>query len=273
MYINTFIKVGINALLGGPILEPLVDKASEKAASIFKEKFTFTSFEIAETYQESYSYALAAITVGLSDPKEKLKFLKTLPQSKVEREFSEQIEQDYLQVFAAQQGISAAKLPELRQQFIAKLKNLVEQPSIFTGEKRSFTESELASLLNDQGTLAITDLILAQLPSALDKRLDGFLRYKDLLGKATLFFFHDLLHKDPRAKTTLETLQRECLLVKVDEIQTTQEQLITRLQQQLDEQNATAMQALKAGNFAVMKQLTPELERLQSTSNSQSFLI
>ena len=104
MSLNTFIKVGINALLGGPILEPLVDKASEKAASIFKEKFTFTAFEIAETYQESYSYALAAITVGLSDPKEKLKFLKTLPQSKVEREFSEQIEQDYLQAFAAQQG-------------------------------------------------------------------------------------------------------------------------------------------------------------------------
>ena len=97
MSINTFLKVGLGTLLGGPILETLVEKASDKAVSIFQEKFTFTAFEMAETYQESYGYALAVITVGLADPEEKFQFLKTLSQSKVEREFSAQIEQDYLQ--------------------------------------------------------------------------------------------------------------------------------------------------------------------------------
>jgi formylglycine-generating enzyme required for sulfatase activity/tetratricopeptide (TPR) repeat protein len=193
MSLNTFIKAGIAALLGGPII--LV----EKATAIFKEKFTFTAFEIAKIYQESYNYALAAITAGLAEP---------------EREFAAQIEQDYLQPFAALKGLS---IPELRLQLIEQLQQLVQQPPIFTAENRRFTESELVSFIKDDGALAITDLILAQ--CTLDKTLEAFLRYDDLLGKATLFFFRELLHDDARAKTTLETLQRENLLVKVDDTQ------------------------------------------------------
>ncbi|OAD24096.1 protein containing Sulphatase-modifying factor [Candidatus Thiomargarita nelsonii] len=154
----------------------------------------------------------------------------------------------------------------MRKQLIDNLKKLVDLPPIFKGENRHFTESELAAFLNDSGTLAITDLILAQLREVteLDDTLVAFFSYEELLGKATLFFFRHLLHNDARAKTTLETLQRECLLVKVDAIQTTQEQLLTRLQQQLEQQNASAIAAIQAGNFAKVEQLTPALKRLQN---------
>jgi hypothetical protein len=259
MFPNTLIKAGITALLGGPIIVMLVEKAYEKATSIFKEKFTFTAFEIAKAYQESYNYALAAITAGLAEPEEKIKFLQMLTHSKVEREFAAQIEQDYLQAFAAQLGRPSA---ELRKQLIEQIKKLVKQPPIFTAENRPFTESELVSLIKDDGALAITDLILAQ--CTLDETLEAFLRYDDLLGKATLFFFRELIHNDARAKTTLETLQRENLLVKVDEFKTTQDQVLTHLQQQLNVQNASAMQALQAGNISKVEQLTPELKRLQN---------
>jgi formylglycine-generating enzyme required for sulfatase activity len=261
MFPNTLIKAGIGFLLGGPLIEILVEKAGDKAASIFKEKFTFTAFEIAATYQESYSYALAAISAGLAD--NKFQFFQSLTHSKVEREFAEQIEQYYLQPFVAQQNLSAA---ELRKQLIDNIKKLLDLPPIFNGENRYFTESELAAFLNDSGTLAITDLILVQLREVteLDDTLVAFFSYEDLLGKATLFFFRHLLHNDSRAKTTLETLQRECLLVKVDAIQSTQEQVLTRLQQQLEQQNATAISAIQAGNIAKVEQLTPALKRLQN---------
>ncbi|OAD21450.1 hypothetical protein THIOM_002780 [Candidatus Thiomargarita nelsonii] len=147
-----------------------------------------------------------------------------MTQTKVKREFAEQIERDYLQPFAAQQ---ARPLAESRQQLIEQIKKLVEMPPIFTAENRRFTESELAAFIKDDGAVAITSLILTQLQD-IDETLEAFLRYNDLLGKATLFFFRELLHNEPRAKTTLETLQREHLLVKIDQIKTTQDQLITR---------------------------------------------
>jgi flagellar biosynthesis chaperone FliJ len=48
----------------------------------------------------------------------------------------------------------------------------------------------------------------------------------------------------------------------VRDIKSTQEKLISRLQQQLDEQNASARQA---GNFAQASQITPQLDSLQKT--------
>ncbi|OAD19151.1 hypothetical protein THIOM_005230, partial [Candidatus Thiomargarita nelsonii] len=139
MSLNTIIKAGIAALLGGPIIEILIEKAGQKATKIFNEKFTFTAFEIAETYQESYTYALAAITAGLIERDEKISFLQSLTQSKVKREFAEQIEHEYLQPFAAQQ---ARPLTECRQQLIEQIKKLIEKPPIFSAENRRFTESE-----------------------------------------------------------------------------------------------------------------------------------
>ncbi|MEN8219501.1 MAG: hypothetical protein ABFS56_24745 [Pseudomonadota bacterium] len=100
----------------GAIVDFLVEKAATKVLSVFQARFSFTAFEIAKAYQESYEYALAAICAGLATPVQKLGFLQKLAHSEVEREFAEQIEQDYLQPFAVQRGVQ--DVGALRQQLI-----------------------------------------------------------------------------------------------------------------------------------------------------------
>ena len=67
MSFNTLISTALSTLLkDGPIAGILVEKGEEKAISIFKAHFTFSAFEIANSYQKSYAYALAAICAGLA---------------------------------------------------------------------------------------------------------------------------------------------------------------------------------------------------------------
>jgi hypothetical protein len=73
----------------------LAEHGLNKAASILKQHFTFSAFDIASALQDSYDQALAGISVGL---KSKSKLI----QSKLSREFSTQIEPYYFQPFAAQ---------------------------------------------------------------------------------------------------------------------------------------------------------------------------
>jgi formylglycine-generating enzyme required for sulfatase activity/tetratricopeptide (TPR) repeat protein len=72
-----------------------------------------------------------------------------------------------------------------------------------------------------------------------------------------------LLHDDARAKTTLETLQRENLLVKVDALKTTQDKVLKRLQQQLNVQKNNTKQALDTGDFSQAHQMMEQMEHLQ----------
>jgi len=167
-----------------------------------------------------------------------------------------------LQPFAVQRGVQ--DISALRQQLIEQIKALLKLEPIFSAEKRPLSESELAAFINYKGRLAITDLILAQLDSC-DETLSAFFRFEDLLGNATLFFLHEILRSDTRTKDTIAALQREGLLLEVRELKSSQEKLTSRLQQQLDEQNANAMQALQAGNFAQASQITPQLDSLQKT--------
>ncbi|OAD23104.1 hypothetical protein THIOM_001069, partial [Candidatus Thiomargarita nelsonii] len=255
MSLNPFIKTGISTLLGGPIVEFM----AEKAISAFQAHFDFSAFEIANAFQESYGYALDAIAAGLAKPNK-----QSLRHAKVKREFVVQIDQNYLQPFAVQDGVQSEALPALRHQLIEQIKELTQQPPIFSGENRRLTESELATVINDKGSVTITDLILEQLP-AIGKTLKAFLCYDDLLGKATLYFLHESFRKNPRAEKTVAALQREGILVDVRDIKTTQEQILTRLQQKLDQQKADLMQAVQEGHFSEVEQLSPELTRLQQS--------
>jgi formylglycine-generating enzyme required for sulfatase activity/tetratricopeptide (TPR) repeat protein len=255
MSLNPLIKTGISTLLGAPIVEIMAEKAIEA----FQEHFNFSPFEIANAYQESYGYALDAIAAGLAKPNKQL-----LRHAKVKREFAAQIDQNYLQPFAVQDGVQSEALPALRHQLIEQIKQLTQQPPIFSGENRRLTEPELVAVINDEGFVAITDLILEQLP-AVGKTLKAFLRYDDLLGKATLFFLHEQFRKNPRAEKTVAALQREGILVDVRDIKTTQEKILTRLQQKLDQQKADLMQAVQESNFSKVEQLSPELTRLQQS--------
>jgi formylglycine-generating enzyme required for sulfatase activity/DnaJ-domain-containing protein 1 len=98
--------------------------------------------------------------------------------------------------------------------------------------------------------------------------MEGFLCYNDLLGKATLFFFRELLYNDNRTKNTINALQKENLLVKICSIKTIQIQILTQLQQQLNVPKAKVIEAIKTGNISTAEQFIVELKRLQNVIDS-----
>jgi len=248
MPIKTLIETGINALLGGDAVQVLAKNASDQIVSAFRAHFTFSAFEIAENYQKSYNYALAAIYTGLA-------------------KFSEPIDSHYLQAFAEQRGLSSETL---RQQLIEKINQLVKLPQIFSGENRPLTEPELVAAIHHQETLAITDLILAQLREtdfSFDENEDwiAFLRFDDLLGKATLYFFIEILRQTPRVESTFSALQKKGIWADVRDLKSAQKNLSTHLEQQIEALKAAVMQALEKGDFSGMHQITPQLESLQQS--------
>ncbi|MDM8560861.1 SUMF1/EgtB/PvdO family nonheme iron enzyme [Candidatus Parabeggiatoa sp. HSG14] len=268
MSLKKVIKTSLSALLDSPIVSILADMVGgNQAVSILKEYFTFTPNEIAKAFQTSYGYALGAISAGLTTPEQKLAFLKKLTHSKLTRGFSDQIEQHYLQSFASESGVQSETLSALRKQLFENIQQLSKAPPIFEAEETVLSDTELADIINHKGTLAITDLVLAHLRDVapLDETLENFLRHKELLGNAILFFFRQLLRKDSRAEKTFTALQQAGLWTDVRDIKLAQTQLLTLFQQQLDVQNANAMQALQSGDFIKANQLTQQLQQLQKT--------
>ncbi|MEK8019335.1 MAG: formylglycine-generating enzyme family protein [Candidatus Parabeggiatoa sp.] len=261
----SLIQKGIQTALDSPVIDILAKNlGADNLVSLLREHFTFTAFEIAQTYQTSYGYDLAAISAGLAKDDQKNRFIQTLTHSKLSREFFEQINTDYLQPFAAQHGLDKDTLGE---DLLKQIKPLSDLPPIFQAPDRPFTETELAALVHEQGTLAISDLVLTELQKqpSLDDTLAAFFRYQELLGNAILFFFREIIRKDQRAKITLETLQTAGLWADVRDIKTAQATLTTTLQQQLEAQKTAVKQAIDAGDFGAANKITQSLPRLQQT--------
>ncbi len=245
-------RQGISTLLNSAIVDILAGVTdTEKALDLLKQNFTFTADEMAKNFQDGYGYALAAISSGLAAPENQQGFWQTLVQSNVNRELATGIEEDYLQPFALQQGLTAAELQTFRQtaahqcQKVAKL-------TLFQGDNVVFSEAELATFVTSNGASSITDLVLEQIQADLDDRVVALLRYKELLGNALLFFLHEQLRKDERFKNTLAALQREGLMVDVREIK----QIVQTTEAKLN-------QAVAAKKFGDVAQLGQQLERLQ----------
>ncbi len=115
MSIN-ILRKGISTLLKSNIIEIFSDvPGGSKAVELLKENFTFTAAEMAKNFQESYVYALAAISSGLAAPENQRGFWKSLFQAKVKFEFSQGLESDYLLPFAEQQGLADEDLSAFRQ--------------------------------------------------------------------------------------------------------------------------------------------------------------
>ncbi|MEN8219509.1 MAG: hypothetical protein ABFS56_24790 [Pseudomonadota bacterium] len=208
---------------------------------------------------------MAAICAGLAAPEQKLAFLRKWAHPKIKREFSDPIDSHYLQAFAEQRGLSS---DTLRQPLIEKINQLLKLPPIFAGENRPLTEPELVAAIHHQETLAITDLILAQLRQtdfAFDEDEDwiAFLRFDDLLGKATLHFFLEIMRQTPRVESTFSALQREGIWADVRDLKSAQKNLSAKIEQEIEALKATAMQALQQGDFSGMSQIAPQLESLQ----------
>ncbi len=245
------IAKAFSAAVDSPIVAILAEHGLDKAVSILQQHFTFSAFDIAAAFQQSYEEALVGIGAGL---KGKSKFT----QSKLSREFSVLVEPCYFTPFAAQCGVS-----DLRDHLLEEIK-VLSQPVFQDDNKNPFSESELAAFINHQGSGAITDLILEQV-APLDDCLADFLRFDDLLGNALLFFFREKIRDDSRVEASLAALQREGLWADVRDIKLAQEQLSGVWQQKLDQQTALVKQAIDQGDFAKVGTIAPQLEVLNNS--------
>ncbi len=228
MPLPLFMQKGLTALLK---VVKLTDPTSiNQAVTTLEEHFTLSANEIALAYQNSYESALKAIIAGLDKP--------SLLDSKVMTEFASQISPNYLQPFLrARLGVQ----PHLTQQSfcadtIAKCNALIHHKALlFQVEQTSLTESDLAALVTDSGSLSITELIIKQMKALdktryyLDEPFCEFLRYNNLLGTAMLFFLHEQLRQEPRVAATLNALQMQGLWQDIRDIKPFLTQLMTRL--------------------------------------------
>ncbi len=245
-------RKGLSSLLNSAVIDILAKSTgTNKALNLLKANFTFTAAEIAVAFQDSHARALAAISAGIVSPEQRQGFWKTLLKSRIDSEFYQRIELDYLQPFALQQNLSTEALSKFRQSALEQCKRLAKC-TLFQADNVPFTETELASFVTETGTFAITDLVLAQVSIPLDDSVRDFLSYKELFGQAILFFLHENLRNDTRYARTLEALQREGLILDVREIKS----LVQSTEDKLN-------QAYAAKQFGKLAELAPKLEILQ----------
>jgi hypothetical protein len=253
----TILSKGLSYLLQGAVVEVLAQvPGARNAAVLLQENFNFTAAEIATNFQNSYSYALAAINSGLATPENQRKFWQRL-EGKVKNEFAQRLEQDYLFPFAKQHNLADEHLAEFRPNAVAQCQQMAKL-TLFQADNVPFSEKELASFVTTSETGSMTDLILELVQNnhpadnPLDEKMIALLQFKELLGNALLFFLHEQLRKEPRFQTTLAALQRENLLVDTREIKNVVQSIETKLGQLVTEKQ-----------FAEVAQLSQQLDRLQ----------
>jgi len=252
------IRQGLSNLLNSSIIEILSDMPGvSKAVDLLKEFFTFTAAEIAQNFQESYGYALSAISSGLAAPENQRGFWKSLFQANVKSEFSQQFESDYLLPFSKQEGFSDENFSAFRQTAIAQCQEMATL-MLFQGENVSFSEKELASFVTANGTDSMTDLVvdLVQNQKNWDKQVIALLQFKDLFGNALLFFLHEQLRKAPRFENTLAAFQREGLMIDLREVKNIVQSTESKLNQ-----------ALSKKQFGEVAKLGQQLARLQKVES------
>jgi formylglycine-generating enzyme required for sulfatase activity/tetratricopeptide (TPR) repeat protein len=260
MPLPTLIQSGFSTLLDDIVIS---DATAQKAILVFKEHFTFSADEITKAYQDSYGYAITAISVGLSAPDQKLAFLQKFRHSKITREFADPIEINYFQPFAQQRGVESEIL--LRKQLISELNQIAKhKDQLF--QIKQITQEDLTALITHKGSVAITELVLEQIQliTPVDDTLAAFLSQDDLLGKALLYFFHEIIRRDQRVEKTQAALQREGLSIEVRELQTALKTAQDNLNQAIAEQSTELVE---------IAQQLQDLRQAQSARQSRSQLL
>ncbi|OAD22007.1 Serine/Threonine protein kinase, partial [Candidatus Thiomargarita nelsonii] len=222
----SLIQTLLSSLLDNPIVESLAAKAGKKAITTIKAHFTLSAQQISTAYQDSYGYTLVAISVGVTAPDQNLSLAQKIFNSKLSREFAEQIDRHYLQPFAQKIGLSSQDLPAFRLSAAKSLKDFAKhKDKIFQFEP--ITDDDLIALISYRDTAAITDLVLEQMQriTPVDDTLAAFLRFDGQLGDGILFFFRELIRKDDRLEKTQAALQREGLCLSVQQLQENLEHL------------------------------------------------
>jgi serine/threonine protein kinase len=249
----SLIQTLLGSLLDRPIVESLACKAGEKAITTIRAHFTFSAQQMSTAYQDSYGYTLVAISVGVTAPDQKLSLAQKIFNSKISREFAEQIDRHYLQPFAEKVGLSNQDLPEFRLTAAKSLKDFAKhKDKIFQIEQ--ITDDDLMALISYRDTTAITDLVLEQMQriTPVDDTLAAFLRHDGQLGDGVLFFFRELIRKDDRLEKTQAALQREGLCISVQNLQ----------------ESIKHLKATQQNSPFLAAQLAPQLQDLQQTQTA-----
>ncbi|MCK5523893.1 MAG: tetratricopeptide repeat protein [Thiomargarita sp.] len=232
------------ALLDSPALVEVTARVLEKAMPIIKEHFTLTADEITKAYQDACSYSFVAISIGLDAPDS---LIKKVRHSKITREFAKQIEENYYKPFSEQNGVQSVSFVKSngvqRFSFVKPLQKWAKKTDKLFKIKE-ITENDLSALIGDRKTIAISDLILAQMEKIepVDETLAAFLRFNGLLGDSVLFFFREQFRNDARVQATQTALQQERLCIEVKNIQATLDDLKSTqekhpfLSEQIDQQ-------------------------------------
>ncbi|MEN8218568.1 MAG: SUMF1/EgtB/PvdO family nonheme iron enzyme [Pseudomonadota bacterium] len=260
MPLPTLIQSGFSTLLDDIVI---FDNTAQKAISLFKEHFTFTTDEITKAYQDSYGYAITAISLGLAAPEQKSAFVQRFRHSKITSAFADSIEIKYFQPFAQQRSVESETL--LRNQFISSLNQIAKyKAQLF--QIKQITQEDLAALISHKGSVAITELVLEQIQliTPVDDTLTAFLSQDDLLGKALIYFFHEIIRKDQRVEKTQAALQREGLCIQVRELQAALKTAQDNLNQAIAEQSSQLVE---------IAQQLQNLQQAQSAWQSRSQLL
>ena len=202
----------LGSLLDSPAIVEVTARVLEKALPIIKEHFTFTAAEITKAYQDACGYSFVAISIGLDAPDS---LFKKVRHSKITREFATQIKENYSTPFTQEFGVQSFS-------FVKPLKKWAKQTDKLF-EINEINQEDLSALISHRETLAISDLILAQMEKIepVDDTLAEFLRFKGLLGDSVLFFFREQFRQDARIQATQTALQQERLCIDVKNIQAT----------------------------------------------------
>ena len=168
MSVATILRQGLATLFNSAVVNILAEATkTEKPFNLLKEHFSFTADEIAQAFQQSYGYALAAISTGLVSPENQQGFWKSLFQSQATSDITRRLEREYLQPFARQQNLTIPELQDFCLLALAQCQIIAKLP-IFQADKIPFSEAELASFVTDSGATSITELILEEIQTHLD---------------------------------------------------------------------------------------------------------
>ncbi len=242
-------------LLDSPAIVEVTARVLEKAMPIIKEHFTFTADEITGAYQNACRYSFVAISIGLDAPDS---LFKKVRYPKITREFAKQIEENYHKPFCEQTGVQSFSFVKPLQKWAKNSEKLFEIKEI--------TEEDLSALIGHRKTIAISDLILAQMEKIepVDDTLAAFLRFNGLLGDSVLFFFREQFRKDARVQATQTALQQERLCIDVEELNRKFDDILTAQQQnhsaQINHRDGTVQYAPE--NQQLLKALLTQLQRL-----------
>ena len=284
MSLDAVVKAGISGVLCLPAVQKIAGDATAKVGKILWHHFKDSSHVLAEAFQDSYGCAMAAIAAGLapehfSEPFWKTlsaKFKKTIA-SKVSREFSSQLQEHYLLPFAQQASLNNDDLLAFQQNTYALCQQLLKQRKEIL-PLTELKENDWATLVHDTFAGDVSAILVEQIQNQqpCDDQIAAFLRCRNLLGDAVLFFFREMLRKNDRVEKTLAELQREGLWLDLRDLKAAQTQMqetlqeqLARIESQLGEKQNAVMTAMQQGNFAALGEFAPQLQSLQQESQQR----